>query len=124
MVIPLDLFFKEKFLHKRAMHQINFICHDFFVMLSFCACIAGLALLWDKQQLETEMQQTEKILFRMSFSYWLVYCFAFGIQKIFLPLGEVVIMSLRMTTALSYFLTFSCILCLPLHKFAMRRIQD
>ncbi|MEM6399331.1 MAG: hypothetical protein AAF757_03745 [Cyanobacteria bacterium P01_D01_bin.116] len=106
------------------MHLINFMCHDFFVMLSFVACVAGLALLWDKEQFETEMQETEKILFRMSFSYWLVYCIAFGIQKIVLPSGEVITMSLRMTTALSYFLTFSCILCLPLHKFAMRRIQD
>lgn len=106
------------------MHQINFICHDFFVMLSFFACIAGLVLLWDKDQLETEMQQTEKILFRMSFSYWLVYCVAFGIEKAVLPSGEAVLMSLRMTTALSYFLTFSCVLCLPLHKFAMRRIHD
>ena len=93
-------------------------------MLSFVACVAGLGLLWDKEQFETEMQETEKILFRMSFSYWLVYCVAFGIEKTVLPLGEAVLMSLRMTTALSYFLTFSCVICLPLHKFAMRRIQD
>ncbi|MBV6625523.1 MAG: hypothetical protein KI793_21785 [Rivularia sp. (in: Bacteria)] len=106
------------------MNSANFICHDFFVMLSFLACITGLILLSAKEQFETEMQQTEKILFRMSFSYWLVYCIAFGIEKIFLPMQEAVIMSLRMTTALSYFLTFSCILCLPLHKFAMRQIQD
>ncbi|MDY6900387.1 MAG: hypothetical protein SWZ49_20270 [Cyanobacteriota bacterium] len=106
------------------MHQINFTCHNFFVMLSFFACITGLIMLLDKKQLETEMQQTEKILFRMSFSYWLVYCIAFGMEKIFLPFPEAVVMSLRMTTALSYFLTFSCIICLPLHKFAMRRIQD
>ena len=93
-------------------------------MLSFFACITGLILLWNKEQLKTEMQQTEKILFRMSFSYWLVYCIAFGIEKIVLPFSEAVVMSLRMTTALSYFLTFSCIICLPLHKFAMSRIED
>ena len=92
-------------------------------MLSFFACITGLLLLWDKTQLD-EIQLTEKILFRMSFSYWLVYCVAFGIQKIVLPEWEVVLMSLRMTTTLSYFLTFSCIFCLPLHKFAMRQVQD
>ncbi|MGB3651596.1 MAG: hypothetical protein WBA41_10340 [Rivularia sp. (in: cyanobacteria)] len=106
------------------MHSVNFICHEFFVMLSFVACITGLGLLWDKHQLESEIQQTEKILFRMSFSYWLLYCVAFGIEKIVLPEWETVLMSLRMTTALSYFLTFSCILCLPLHKFAMRQIHD
>ena len=106
------------------MHLINFMCHDFFVMLSFVACVAGLGLLWDKEQFETEMQETEKILFRMSFSYWLVYCIAFGIEKIFLPFPEAVLMSLRMTTALSYFLTYSCSICLPIHKFAMSRIED
>lgn len=114
----------EKILYKRAMHSVNLICHDFFVMLSFVASIAGLILLWDKNQQIGEIQQTERILFRMSFSYWLVYCVAFGIEKTFLPSGEVLLMSLRMTTALSYFLTFSCIICLPLHKFAMRRIED
>ena len=106
------------------MHSVNFICHEFFVMLSFLACITGLIILLDENQFEGEIQQTEKILFRMSFSYWLVYCIAFGIEKIFLPESETLLMSLRMTTALSYFLTFSCILCLPLHKFAMREIQD
>ncbi|BAY81167.1 hypothetical protein NIES267_06420 [Calothrix parasitica NIES-267] len=106
------------------MHLINFTCHNFFVTLSFFACITGLLILLDKEQFETEMEQTEKILFRMSFSYWLVYCIAFGIEKIVLPFPEAVVMSLRMTTALSYFLTFSCIICLPLHKFAMRRIEE
>ncbi len=93
-------------------------------MLSFIACITGLVILWDRTQFESEIHQTEKILFRMSFSYWLVYCVAFAIEKIVLPSEEFLLMSLRMTTALSYLLTFSCILCLPLHKFAMRQIQD
>ncbi|NJL78860.1 MAG: hypothetical protein HC836_21440 [Richelia sp. RM2_1_2] len=106
------------------MHSVNFICHEFFVMLSFVACIIGLVLLWDSSQLDSEIQLSETILFRMSFSYWLVYCVAFGIEKIVLPEWEVLLMSLKMTTALSYFLTFSCILCLPLHKFAVRQIQD
>ncbi len=106
------------------MHSINFFCHDFFVVLSFLACIVGLFLSCDKEHLENEMQQTEKILFRMSFSYWLLYCVAFGVEKVVLPEWEALLMSLKMTTALSYFLTFSCILCLPLHKFAMRQIRD
>ncbi|MEB3219882.1 MAG: hypothetical protein VKN72_27090 [Nostocales cyanobacterium 94392] len=106
------------------MHSVNFICHEFFVMLSFVACIIGLVLLWDNSQLDSEIQLSETILFRMSFSYWLVYCVAFGIEKIVLPEWEVLLMSLKMTTALSYFLTFSCILCLPLHKFAVRQVQD
>jgi hypothetical protein len=31
---------------------------------------------------------------------------------------------LRITTALSYFLTFSCVLSLPLHKFAVHKIEE
>jgi hypothetical protein len=106
------------------MHSVNVICHDFFVLLSFVACIVGLWLLWDEKQAEDELQETEQILFRMSFSYWLVYCIAFGIEKIVLPDWESVLLTLRITTALSYFLTFSCVLSLPLHKLAVRHVQD
>lgn len=106
------------------MHSVNLICHDSFVLLSFIACIAGLLLLWERKQENDEVEETEKILFRMSFSYWLVYCVAFAIQKIVLPDWETVVMSLRITTALSYFLTFSCIVSLPLHKFAVSRVQE
>ncbi|MBW4596474.1 MAG: hypothetical protein KME46_27100 [Brasilonema angustatum HA4187-MV1] len=106
------------------MHSVNLVCHDFFVLLSFIACITGLLLLWERKQENNEVEETEKILFRMSFSYWLVYCVAFAIQKIVLPDWETVVMSLRITTALSYFLTFSCIVSLPLHKFAVSRVQE
>ncbi|WP_211178579.1 hypothetical protein [Brasilonema octagenarum] len=106
------------------MHSINLVSHDSFVLLSFVACITGLLLLWEGKPENDEVEETEKILFRMSFSYWLVYCVAFAIQKIVLPDWETVVMSLRITTALSYFLTFSCIVSLPLHKFAMRRIEE
>jgi small neutral amino acid transporter SnatA (MarC family) len=107
-----------------GMQSFNFLCHEFVVALSFLACIAGLVLLWDRKQNQNEAEETERILFRMSFSYWLVYCVAFGIQKIVLPDWETVIMSLRIASALSYFLTFSCIVSLPLHKLAVRHVQD
>ncbi len=106
------------------MHSAGFICHDFVVAVSFVASIVGLALLWNSKQQQDEAEATEEILFRMSFSYWLVYCVAFGIQKIVLPDWEGVMMSLKITTALSYFLTFSCIVSLPLHKLAMRHVQE
>jgi uncharacterized membrane protein len=106
------------------MSSVNLVCHDFFVLLSFMACIAGLLLLWERKQQKDEAEETERILFRMSFSYWLVYCVAFAIQKIVLPDWETVMMSLRITAALSYFLTFSCVVSLPLHKLAVRHVQD
>lgn len=106
------------------MHSINFMCHEFVVCLSFLACIAGLLLLWDTKQQKDNLEVTEKILLRMSFSYWLVYCLAFGLEKLILPDWETALMSVKITIALSYFLTFSCVVSLPLHKFSVRRVEE
>ncbi|MDH6059173.1 hypothetical protein NWP17_01730 [Chrysosporum bergii ANA360D] len=106
------------------MHSINFMCHEFVVAVSFFACIAGLLLLWERNPSKDHLEETEKILFRMSFSYWLVYCFAFGVEKLIFPDWETILMSVKITTALSYFLTFSCVLSLPLHKISVRRVQE
>jgi hypothetical protein len=104
------------------MHLV--LCHDFVVAISCVACIIGLLLLWNCQQQINEAEVTEQILLRMSFSYWLVYCVCFGIQKMVLPDWETLMMSLKITTALSYFLTFSCIVSLPLHKLAVHHVQE
>ena len=107
------------------MQTLNLIWQDLLVFLSFNACIAGLFLLADaNQNAETEMEETEQVLFRMSFTYWIVYCVAVAIQKVALPDWDVVLLSLKMTAALSYFLTFACILCLPLHRFAVRQVEE
>ncbi|MBW4641649.1 MAG: hypothetical protein KME23_01245 [Goleter apudmare HA4340-LM2] len=106
------------------MHSVNLFSHEFVVAVSFVACIAGLLLLWDGKPQKDDIEETERILLRMSFSYWLVYCVAFGIDKIALPDWESIQMTLRITTALSYFLTFSCVLSLPLHRFAVRQIEE
>ncbi|BAZ67184.1 hypothetical protein NIES4106_19380 [Fischerella sp. NIES-4106] len=105
------------------MPSVNFICHNFFVAVSFVACIIGLFLLWDNKQQKDDADATEVVLFRMTFCYWLVYCVAFGIEKLVFPHWEAIHMTLRITTALSYFLTFSCIVSLPLHKFAVRQVE-
>ncbi len=108
------------------MHGVNFLCHGSVVAVSFVACILGLMLLWERKgKKDEEREETEKILFRMSFSYWLVYCVAFGLEKMVFSNYEPMMMTLKVTTALSYFLTFSCILSLPLHRFAVRQeVQD
>ncbi|NJL61418.1 MAG: hypothetical protein HC903_05795 [Methylacidiphilales bacterium] len=102
----------------------NVFCHDVFVAVSSIACLAGLTLLWNHSPSNDEAEETERILFRMSFSYWLVYCIAFAVQKLLIPDWENAIATLRLTTALSYLLTFSCILCLPLHKFAVHEVEE
>ncbi|WP_172641452.1 hypothetical protein [Nostoc sp. PCC 7107] len=106
------------------MQSMNFLCHEFVVAVSFGACILGLVMLWDGKHPKDDIEETEKILLRMSFSYWLVYCVAFALEKVILPDWESVIVSLKITTVLSYFLTFSCILSLPLHKFAVHRVEE
>ncbi len=106
------------------MTSVNLFGHEFAVMISSIACILGICLLWDNEPPKDDLEETEQILLRMSFSYWLVYCAAFGIEKIVLPEWEAITVTLKITTALSYFLTFSCILSLPLHKFAIHQVQE
>jgi hypothetical protein len=106
------------------MHSVNLFEHELFVAISSVACIAGLFLLRNCKEYKGYMAETEQILLKMSFSYWLVYCIAFGIGKIGLSNLEGLTTSLKITTALSYFLTFSCILSLPLHKLAVRQIEE
>ncbi|MDB9476574.1 hypothetical protein [Dolichospermum circinale] len=106
------------------MTTINLSGHEFVVAISSVACILGLWLLNDDHQEIDDIQQTEADLLRMTFGYWLVYCLAFAMEKVFLFDEEAIIIFLRITTALSYFLTFSCILSLPLHRFAIHKIEE
>ncbi|MEM7555843.1 MAG: hypothetical protein AAF378_17445 [Cyanobacteria bacterium P01_A01_bin.84] len=106
------------------MCPVNIINHEFFVAISFCACFLGLILLWSDRSEKNSIEATEKVLFQMSFSYWLVYCISFGTQKAILPFTEALSTTLKLTAALSYFLTFSCILILPLHRIAIRQIDE
>lgn len=102
----------------------NVFCHQFFIALSFIACIMGLWLLRNIPQETDESEETEVVLLRMSFTYWLVYCIAFTCEQ-FLTSSqwEGLIMTLKITTALAYFLTFSCILSLPLYKLAVHKVE-
>lgn len=107
------------------MQLLNLGWHDYLVLASFIACIAGLFLLSDANKTQTnDLEEAEQILFRMIFAYWMVYCVAVGIQSITLPDWEIVLLSSKLTAALSYFLTFACIVCLPLHRFAVRHVEE
>lgn len=100
----------------------NLIWHDYWIIASLIACITGLFLLFNTKQTQADdLEETERSLMMMSFSYWMVYCVVFGIQKLALPEWDTLLLGLKLTTAFSYFLTFSCILSLPLHRFALWR---
>lgn len=107
------------------MQTLNLGWHELLTIASFFACIIGLLLLVDtKQDQVSELEESEQILFRMSFAYWMVYCISVGMQKIGLPDWEVMVMSVKITAALSYFLTFACVLCLPLHRLSVKQVQE
>jgi hypothetical protein len=102
----------------------NLVWHDYLLVLSFVASIVGLCLLLgnDKQaQKADDFEETEETLLKMTFAYWMVYCLAMSIQKLTLPVWDELLLSLKLTAIISYFLTFSCILSLPLHHIQVRR---
>ena len=91
--------------------------HEWLVVVSFFASIAGLALLiGSAADADSEWEATDKILFRMIFSYWLVHCLAVGCQKLPLPNWDVMQMSVQFTSITSYLLTFACVISLPLKR--------
>lgn len=100
--------------------------HDYLVMVSFVAAIAGLLLLGDNRNSEAADDRTlsEEILIKMSFTYWIVYCISVFALKLHLPEDNWLLHSLKLTTVLSYLLTASSILSLPLQRMAVRRVED
>ena len=107
------------------MQILNLGWHNLLMIFSFGACITGLLLLIDtKSDKLNELEESEQILIRMTFSYWMLYCVCVGLQKIGLPEGEIVLMSVNITAALSYFLTFACVLCLPLHRLSVKQVEQ
>jgi hypothetical protein len=100
--------------------------HDYLVMVSFVASIAGLVLLGDNRNSQPTDDRTlsEEILIKMSFTYWTVYCISVFGLKLHLPEDSWLLLSLKLTTVLSYLLTASSILSLPLQRMAVRRVVD
>jgi hypothetical protein len=100
--------------------------HDYLVMISFVAAIAGLVLLGDNRNSVPMDDRTlsEEILIKMSFTYWTVYCISVFGLKLHLPEESWLLHSLKLTTVLSYLLTASSILSLPLQRMAVRRVED
>jgi|GEM_PF-274843 hypothetical protein len=115
----------SKDLELKQMYLLNVFCHEFVVAVSSVACILGILILRvNSPKNQDNAQEIEENLLKMTFSYWLVYCVAFGMEKVILPHWEYLIMTLKITTALSYFLTFSCIVSLPLYKLAVHQVEE
>ncbi len=104
--------------------HLNLGWHDYLILISVAASIAGLLLLYSGNKTQIDESEATQALLGMSFAYSLVYCVTVGIQKIWLPESEIIQSSLKITAAISYFLTFACILSLPLSRFAVRQIEE
>ncbi len=97
---------------------------DYLLILSFFAAIAGILLLFDGNQAnDTEAEVTDRILLLMSFTYWLVHCLAIAAEKMITPELEMLTMSVKLTGVISYLLTFTCVLSLPLHRVSIRQTE-
>jgi hypothetical protein len=108
--------------------------HDNLVIVSFVAAIAGLLLLGDNgtsgpaddslRDSFAARTLSEEILIKMSFTYWIVYCISVFGLKLHLPEDSWLLLSLKLTTVLSYLLTASSILSLPLQRMAVRQVEE
>lgn len=104
--------------------MINLSWHDSLIILSFFAAIAGTAIMtFDKQPAKDEMDAADQMLMLMSFVYWVVYCAAFGAQKLISPDWEVALLSVKLTGVIAFLLTASCVLSLPLNRFSVRQME-
>jgi len=66
-----------------------------------------------------ELEETEQTLFKMSFTYWIVYCVAFYSENRSTDWNPAAEFEDNCCPVL--LLTFACVLCLPLHRFAVRQ---
>ncbi|WP_293352880.1 MULTISPECIES: hypothetical protein [unclassified Microcoleus] len=108
--------------------------HDNLAIVSFVAAIAGLLLLSDNPTSDgaddslrdsfADRTLSEEILIKMSFTYWIVYCISVFGLKLHLPEDSWLFLSLKLTTVLSYLLTASSILSLPLQRMAVRQVEE
>ena len=104
--------------------MVDISWHESLIILSFFASIAGVALLTiNHPPAKDEMEAADQMLLRMTFVYWLVYCVAFGAQKLISPDWETMLLSIRLTGVIAFLLTASCILSLPLNRVAVRQTQ-
>ncbi|BAS59811.1 MULTISPECIES: hypothetical protein [Leptolyngbya] len=95
--------------------------HEYLNLASFFASVAGLYLLLNQKKAQTQQEENEvadQVLFSMAFAYWIVHCIAVGAQKWVCPDWTTCMLSLKWTAVISYLLTFSCALSLPLHRIA------
>ncbi len=103
----------------------NFSWHDYLVIVSVVASIAGIALLvTDQNVAKDHVEAADRLLILMTFVYWLVYCAAVLVKPLILPEWEVALLSIKLTGVIAYLLTASCVLSLPLNRVSGRQLEE
>lgn len=108
--------------------------HNWLLLLSAISSFIGILwLIYQEKQTETNGQPAPELslhqaygetLLRMVFVYWLLYCGVKGLQ-VLVPLEDTDLGRMcQVTSLLAYLLTFSSVLCLPMHYFQARQGQQ
>ena len=85
-------------------------------LASFFASALGLFLLYNHTKIRDEdLNESQWMLFAMSFAYWIVHCVAISVQPWITQEWNLVTFSLRFCAVISALLSFSCALSLPLN---------
>jgi hypothetical protein len=94
------------------------------IVISSIASGAGLYL-YGRSPIKnpSEAEATQETMTRLTFVYWMVYCFAYWGAQACLEFSQSLTYSFRFLMLLSYLLTFCCVLSLPLHLIEQRRRQ-
>jgi hypothetical protein len=98
---------------------------DLLTIISAIACIAGLGIIFGlRQRPGNEAEANDEYMFAAVFTYWLVHCLTVGLMRMdWQGGGEVWALSLKMLSALTYFVTWASVLCLPLQRISVREME-
>ena len=99
------------------------VWHESLKLLSFFASVLGLYIVVNRKSEQDDAGAADQTLFAMSFAYWIVHLVAVSAQKWIAPDWDVFMLSLKWTAVISYLLTFSCALSLPMHRFSASQRQ-
>ncbi|NDJ17795.1 hypothetical protein [Myxacorys almedinensis] len=98
------------------------VWHEYLKLVSFFASVLGLYLVGNRKS-KNDADAADQTLFALSFAYWIVHLVAVSAQKWISPDWLVFTLSLKWTAVLSYLLTFSCALSLPMHTISASQRQ-
>ncbi|MDG2991660.1 hypothetical protein L3556_12055 [Candidatus Synechococcus calcipolaris G9] len=112
----------------------NWEWHSWLLFLSAIASLIGILwLVHQEKQAGAQGQNVPELtlqqaygetLLRMIFVYWLLYCGVKGLQGLVPLEGTDLGRMCQVTGLLSYLLTFSSVLCLPMHYVQARQGQQ